>query len=91
MRVSPSSAGILTRTRSLPPGFAETGAVFLLLRAFPAGAPSASDLAGLLEGLGAPVAPRGAPPHPEDGAGVWQAGRPGRTAAGRAGEESQKH
>lgn len=84
---------ILQNDSLLLPGFTEAaGAVFLLLlRALPAGAPTGPDPAGLPEGPGALVAQRGAEPHPQDGAGVWQAGRPGRTAAGGAGEESQPH
>lgn len=80
-------------SQSLPPlaGFAEAGAVFLLLGARPAGPPSGPDHAGLPEGPGAPAARRGAEPHPQDGAGVRPAGRPGRAAAGGAGEESPTH
>lgn len=65
--------------------------MLLLLRALPAGAPPGPDPAGLPEGPGAPAAPRGDQPHPQDGAGVRQAGRPRPQAAGGAGEESQAH
>lgn len=65
--------------------------MFRLLRALTASAPSGSDPAGLLEGPGTPVAPRGVEPHPQDGAGIWQARRPGCPAAGGSGEESQTH
>ena len=63
--------------------------MFLLLRAPPAGAPAGPHLAGVPEGPGAPAAPRRDQPHPQDGAGVRPARRPGRSAAGRAGEESE--
>lgn len=74
-----------------PAGFFEAGAVFLLLRAPPAGAPSDPDPAGLLEGPGASAAPRGAQPHPQDGARVREARWAGTPAAGGAGEKSQTH
>ena len=70
-------------------GFLEAGAMFLFLRAPPAGAPSDPDLTGLSAGSGAPAAPGGAQPHPKDGAGVRQAGRSRATSARRAGDENQ--
>lgn len=74
----------------LPPaGFPEAGAVFLFVRAPTAGASSGPNPAGLLEGAGAPAAPRGVEPHPQDGARFWPAGRAGSTAAGGSGEKSQ--
>ena len=74
------------------PGVLQAGALFLLLlSAQSAGAPSGPDPPGLPEGPGAPAAPRGDQPHPQDGAGVWNAGRPRCKAADGAGEESQKH
>lgn len=77
----------------LPVGFAQAGAVLLrlLLRAPPARAAPGPDPAELPEGPGAPAAPRRAEAHPQDGAGVRQARRPGRAAAGGPGEESQAH
>lgn len=74
-------------------GFAPAGAVLLLLllRAPPAGATLGPDPAELPEGPGAAASPRRAEAHPQDGAGVRTAGRPGCAAAGGAGEESQAH
>lgn len=72
-------------------GFLEAGAVFLLLCAPSASAPFGPDPAGLPEGPGAAAASRGAQPHPQDGAGVRQAGRSGPTASGGPGEESPTH
>lgn len=70
------------------PDSTEAGSVFLLHGAVSAGAPTLPNPAGLPEGPGAPAAPRGAEPCAEDGAGVRQARRAGRAAAGRPGEES---
>lgn len=64
--------------------------LLLLLGAPPAGAPLDPDPAGLSESPGAPAAPRGAQPHPQDGAGVREARWAGATAAGGAGEKGQK-
>lgn len=61
--------------------------MFLLHGAVSAGAPALPDPAGLPEGPGAAVAPRGAEPHAQDGAGVRQARRAGPAAAGRPGTE----
>lgn len=72
-------------------GFPQAGAVFLLLRAPAACASAGPDSTGIPEGAGAPVAPGGAQSHPQDGAGVQQAGGAGATLAGGAGEESQTH
>lgn len=65
--------------------------MFLLHGAPAAGAPADPNPAGLSEGPGAPPAPGGAQPHPQDGAGVREARGPGTAAAGGAGEESQAH
>lgn len=69
------------------PASTEAGSVFLLHGAVSAGAPALPDPAGLPEGPGAAVAPRGAEPHAQDGEGVRQAGRAGPAAAGRPGTE----
>lgn len=90
-RVDPPS-----RPPSPHAGFSPAGAVLLLLvllllRAPPAGAPSGPDPPELPAGPGAPAAARRAEAHPQDGARVRTARRPGRAAAGGAGEESQAH
>lgn len=81
----------MLRSLIRPAGSLEAGAVFLLLRAPPAGASFDPDPARLPEGPGASAAPRGAQPHPQDCAGVREARWAGTQAAGGPGEKSQTH